>query len=48
MDNSTRHLKDLYPFLHGDKKDSAQENLMLLDSVHQKAEHSLDIKKAFF
>ena len=48
MVDSSQHLKNLYPFLHGDKKDSAQENLMLLDSVHQKVEHSLSVKKAFF
>jgi len=41
-------LQELYPFLHGDKKDAASENAALLESVRQKSQHSLDIKQQFF
>lgn len=41
-------LQTLYPFLHGDKKDAASENLALLESVRQKSQHSLDTKQQFF
>lgn len=41
-------LQELYPFLHGDKKDAASENIALLESVRQKSQHSLDIKQQFF
>jgi D-sedoheptulose 7-phosphate isomerase len=41
-------LQQLYPFLHGGKKDAASENAVLLESVQQKAQHSLDIKQQFF
>ncbi|NIA02622.1 MAG: SIS domain-containing protein [Planctomycetia bacterium] len=41
-------LQSLYPFLHGEKKDAASENAALLESVKQKSQHSIDIKKAFF
>lgn len=48
MTDTAAHLKELYPFLHGDKKDPAQENVALLESVKQKSEHSLSVKKTFF
>jgi len=41
-------LQDLYPFLHGESKDAEQENEALLESVRQKAQHSIDIKQQFF
>jgi len=41
-------LQELYPFLHGDKKDAESENIALLESVRQKSQHSLDIKQQFF
>ncbi len=41
-------LQQLYPFLHGDKKDPTQENTTLLESVKQKSEHSLSVKQVFF
>ncbi len=41
-------LQELYPFLHGDKKNARSENTALLESVRQKSQHSLDIKQQFF
>ena len=41
-------LRSLYPFLHGDHKDPARENAALLESVRQKAGHSVDVKRDFF
>jgi len=41
-------LQELYPFLHGDKKNAASENSALLESVRLKSQHSLDIKQQFF
>ena len=41
-------LRGLYPFLHGGHKDPAQENAALLESVRQKAGHSVDVKREFF
>jgi D-sedoheptulose 7-phosphate isomerase len=41
-------LQQLYPFLHGDKKDACNENTALLESVRQKSQHSLDAKQQFF
>ena len=48
MSDTTAQLQQLYPFLHGDKKDPVQENTTLLESVKQKSEHSLSAKKTFF
>jgi D-sedoheptulose 7-phosphate isomerase len=48
MNDTTAQLQQLYPFLHGDKKDPAQENTTLLESVKQKSEHSIAVKQAFF
>jgi len=45
---SSKPLQELYPFLHGDKKNPASENSALLDSVRLKSQHSLDIKQQFF
>jgi D-sedoheptulose 7-phosphate isomerase len=41
-------LQSLYPFLHGGHKDPAKENAALLESVRQKAGHSVDVKREFF
>jgi len=48
MSDTANQLQQLYPFLHGDKKDPAQENTTLLESVKQKSQHSLTVKQAFF
>jgi len=51
MSNTTElqaNLQQLYPFLHGDKKDPTQVNTTLLESVKQKSQHSLTVKQAFF
>ena len=41
-------LRELYPFLHGGHKDPAKEGAALLESVRQKAGHSVDVKRVFF
>ncbi len=41
-------LEGLYPFLHGEKKNTESENEALLESVRQKSKHSVDIKQQFF
>ncbi len=41
-------LRQLYPFLHGGHKDPAKEGAALLESVRQKAGHSVEVKRAFF
>lgn len=41
-------LQSLYPFLHARPKDAASENGALLESVRQKALHSVEVKQAFF
>jgi D-sedoheptulose 7-phosphate isomerase len=41
-------LRGLYPFLHGGHKDPAKENAGLLESVRQKAGHSVEVKRSFF
>lgn len=38
----------LYPFLHGESQDAARLEEGLLESVRQKALHSVDVKSAFF
>jgi D-sedoheptulose 7-phosphate isomerase len=48
MTERNPHLESLYPFLHGGRKDAGQENAALLESVRQKAAHSLEVKQAFF
>jgi len=47
-DKSKEQLQSLYPFLHGDSKNSKSENSALLDSIKQKAKSSIDIKQQFF
>ena len=41
-------LKNLYPFLHGEKQSSDSLNIALLESVAQKAAHSIAVKQSFF
>lgn len=41
-------LRDLYPFLHGKKQDAGEVNSALLESVRQKAQDSVETKRAFF
>lgn len=41
-------LQALYPFLHGARKDPSREDAALLESVRLKAEHSIEVKQAFF
>jgi D-sedoheptulose 7-phosphate isomerase len=45
---SDDELEALYPFLHGGRKDPADEQAALLESVRQKSQHSLDEKQRFF
>ena len=46
--STSNKIKELYPFLHGEKKDSVQENFALLESVKQKSDHSVSVKQYFF
>ncbi len=48
MSKSNSPLQSLYPFLHGEKKDSDSENAVLLESVRQKSQYSIDVKQEFF
>lgn len=48
MNDSSEHLKSLYPFLHDKRKDPVSETEALLESVRQKATHSITVKQAFF
>lgn len=48
MADQSKELKSLYPFLHGKEKDSMQQDLVLLESVRQKADHCLDESRKFF
>ena len=45
---SNDELQALYPFLHGHSQDSKAVDEGLLGSLHQKAAHSVDTKRAFF
>ncbi|MGH8127762.1 MAG: D-sedoheptulose-7-phosphate isomerase [Gammaproteobacteria bacterium] len=42
------NLSELYPFLHGKKQDAGAVNEALLESVRQKAAHSVEVKQKFF
>ncbi len=48
MSDTATQLKALYPFLHGEKKNRAAEQDALLESVRQKANHSVSVKQHFF
>ena len=43
-----RALHELYPFLHGDRKDAGRLHSALLESVQQKARASNEVKQRFF
>jgi D-sedoheptulose 7-phosphate isomerase len=48
MPGQSHYLRELYPFLHGDKQDVHTVEAALLDSVRQKAAHSVEVKRQFF
>lgn len=48
MPGQSNYLRELYPFLHGDKQDVHTVDMALLDSVQQKAAHSIEVKRRFF
>lgn len=48
MPQDDSHLRELYPFLHGDKQDAGAVGDALLESVRQKAAHSVEVKQQFF
>ena len=48
MADKTTPLKNLYPFLHGEKQSPDDLNAALLESVAQKAAHSVAIKQSYF
>ena len=41
-------LQSLYPFLHGTRQNAARMDEALLESVQQKAQHSVEVKQQFF
>ena len=41
-------LRELYPFLQGERQEPADLNAALLESLRQKVTHSLDVKRCFF
>jgi D-sedoheptulose 7-phosphate isomerase len=43
-----RTLRNLYPFLHGDKQDADKLHGALIESVHRKAHDSIETKELFF
>lgn len=48
MSDEDGRLTALYPFLHGERKDADSEKTALLESVRQKARHSVEVKHSFF
>ena len=48
MSRQANHLRELYPFLHGNKQDAAAIDTALLESVRHKAAHSVEVKQQFF
>lgn len=48
MADSNDPLQALYPFLHRQEKEGQNENSALLESIRQKAAHSIEVKQAFF
>ncbi len=46
--DNKQHLQDLYPFLHNKSKDPEQDQIGLLESIKQKSNESIDIKRRFF
>lgn len=48
MNADDNPLRELYPFLHGDSQDASAVDAALLESVRQKAAHSVEVKQRFF
>ena len=48
MADNNLPLKNLYPFLHGEKQSPDDLNAALLESVAQKAAHSVAVKQSYF
>lgn len=48
MSSNDDHLRKLYPFLHGEKRESGIVDEALLESVRQKSAHSVEVKRSFF
>ena len=48
MSQTSNPLRELYPFLHGGKQDAGAVGMALLESVRQKAAHSVEVKREFF
>ncbi|MDT0636286.1 SIS domain-containing protein [Spectribacter hydrogenoxidans] len=48
MDGDQDQLRALYPFLHGGEQDPSAVDDALLESVRQKADHSVEVKQRFF
>lgn len=48
MSQGDSPLRGLYPFLHGDKQEVGALEAALLESVQQKAAHSIEVKQRFF
>ncbi|XKE46810.1 SIS domain-containing protein [Halomonas organivorans] len=48
MTDDVDPLRDLYPFLHGDRQDDAGVQDALLASVREKADHGVQVKREFF
>lgn len=46
--SDNKPLQDLYPFLHGGKKNKADEQKALLESIRQKSQHSVECQQQFF
>jgi len=48
MRGQSGFLRELYPFLHGDKQNVRVVDMALLESIKQKAAHSVEVKRQFF
>ncbi len=48
MSSDTNPLRELYPFLHGDRQEAGAVDAALLESVRQKAAHGVEVKQRFF
>ncbi|WP_397448608.1 SIS domain-containing protein [Pseudomonas sp. NA-150] len=48
MSQADSPLRGLYPFLHGDKQAADAVDAALLESLQQKAAHSVEVKQRFF
>lgn len=48
MSKNKEQLEALYPFLTDARKDPTKKNKSLLESVHQKAKHGVEVKQTFF